>query len=252
LSTLKTIALFLTSPVNLSMLLFLISTLFLLLKYRTWSKVARNAGIVILLIFSQPYSADLLLYPLEHSFTNNQHIKISNSDDYIIYTPACYYSSVGNIPEIARWSECSMQRLTQSAIISKKNNVAIILSGGNFLSDNSVYYAEKAKMYLESLGVDNNLILTSNKGFDTKTEIQSINHLILGKKILLISSATHIQRTRKLLLVNAADVDILAVDFQSSGLLKPYISLPTANALEKSRKALYEYGAIAKNTIFEN
>ncbi len=203
---------------------------------------------ILLILSSQPYSADLILFPLEHNYRGTS--KQSNFDDVdILFTPACYYSTYGDVSEMSRWSECSLQRLTRSAQLSIELQVPVIVTGGNFLHDSFVTYATKAEQLLQSLNIPRENIIVVGRGTNTSEEVASIKHIIAQKRVLLITSATHVKRSKNLLEKSSKSVIAAPVDFHSSGDLTPFIGVPSINAMKRIKIALYEYGARIKQWI---
>lgn len=192
--------------------------------------------------------ADLALYPLEHRYRlANQQNENSNVD--VIFTPACYYFTLGKVTEISRWSECSLQRLVRSAQLSNELQAPVIVTGGNFLHDKSVNYAEKAKQFLLSLNIAAERIIVIGEGTNTAEEIKNIRGFVKDKNVLLVTSATHVKRCKALLEQHRATVVFATVDFHSSGDLTPYLKTPSVDAILRIQKALYEYGASIKQII---
>ena len=87
------------------------------------------------------------------------------------------------------------------------------------------------------------------KGTNTSEEVANIIHLIAGKRVLLVTSATHIKRSTQLIEKWSESVASAPVDFHSSGELKPFLSLPSINAIKRVQIALYEYGARIKQWL---
>lgn len=244
---LKLITLFLISPLNIATTLLVIGLFAAFRKRHFLARYLHVSAFVVLLVFSQPYTAVLLLYPLEYgSSYNEEHILLNYTPDYI-YAPACYYSTTGNKTEVSNFHTCSMQRLIQVARVSRlKPNAQIIVTGGNFLFDKDIFFADKAKELLVSLGIPAERISAVNQGTTTLSEVESIKTLITNKSILAISTATHGKRLTEMLSLHANQVYFYPVDFLSNGELTPFVELPSATALESSRRALYEYGARLK------
>lgn len=189
--------------------------------------------------------SNLLLYPLEHA---NLEAQEKQKTDYIVVL-ACYYNTEGQIPEISRWSHCSLERLVEAVKKHKQTGAIIVLSGGKFLENKDVIYSEKAKHFLISLGVPPSKIISTKTGNNTQKEIRSIKYLIDNKNIVLITSSTHILRVSKELREITNFTDFVPVDYHSDGDLTPYLSLPSITALESTRLALYEYLALVKQAV---
>lgn len=246
---LKQITLILISPLTISVILILVSYAFKRANRLKIGKQISFLGILILLVCSQPWVANVLLYPLEYNSKRYHSSNLTKSD--AIFVPACYYQTQYDLPEVSRWHECSMQRLIQAKILSDELEIPIIVTGGTFLADKDVKYSEKAKQFLEVLGVIPSKIISIPKGTDSQSEVEALKHGFNHLRLVTITSATHHYRLTQLLKNAQINSDIVQVDFQSSGELKPFISVPSILALERTRRAIYEYLAIAKYYVLK-
>ncbi|WP_394221191.1 YdcF family protein [Alteromonas gracilis] len=208
------------------------------------------SSVFVLLVFSQPWVANALLHPLEYNHDAQDSLDDVKYD--AIFVPACYYQTNFELPEISRWHECSLQRLIQAKMLSDEHKLPIIVTGGNFLSDKSVKYSEKAESFLTLLGIAPENIVSIPEGADSLSEVEALSKLYRKKKLITVTSATHRIRIKQMLSQSEVESVIISVDFQSSGELTPFISYPSILALERTRRALYEYLAIAKYQFFEN
>lgn len=234
------------------------SSLFLILAAAITRYIIKNkkvafqlavASIFWLLIWSQPYSADLLLYPLERSDKVTDLKYVGHRDPDYILVLACYYNTEGDVPEISRWSSCSLQRLVQTAVLYTETKSKVIITGGHFLKNKDVSYSEKAQMFLMSLGVPQDKIITTNIGTNTSEEIISASPLVEKTNLLVVTSATHVLRVSKELQNVTKRVTFFPVDYHSGGVLTPYLSPPSLTALEATRSAFYEYLALVKHYL---
>ena len=244
---LKQLALFLINPLNLCVIL-LAASVVLRKRNRGSARVCLISGISILLLSSQFFVSDLLLRPLE-GFAKKQQPQQSS---YAFIAPlACFYDTSSTHIEVSKWSECSLQRLIQAAIEYEKrgnNETKIILTGGYFLHDKSIGYADKAKEFLVSLGIDQEAIIAINNGTSTTEELTYIKQFIENKDTLIISSATHLYRINEQVR-QRANIDLIAVDFISSGVNEFYINYPSPSAIQNCQHALYEYSALLRDRI---
>ena len=249
----KPIALFFVSPLNITVLLAAIAVL---LWRGNKPQTAHRCGLLALtvfIVFSQPYVANLLLYPLEFgSLSVKSEQIVADSSVDVIYVPACYYETKGEITEVARFSPCSLQRLTQAAILAKQTTARVVVTGGHFLADKEVAYADKAKSLLMALGVAADSISAIAEGTTTMEEIVAARELFANKHVLVVSSATHGYRLQAMFTALAKRMDFYPVDYNSNGDLAVFLSIPSASALESSHKSLYEYAAIIKHILTEN
>jgi len=248
LGALQKVFIILSSPLNLFFLLIFATAVLGLVKQSALSKKAIKIAFTLLFVTSQPYFADVILFPLEHKADNKEDYITSEHID-LIFTPACFYSTKGDISEISRWSECSLQRLTRSAQLSIELDRPIIVTGGYFLHDKTVSYAQQASAFLTSLGVKNENIISIPTGTNTKEEIKAVENLVNQKNIILVTSATHSERCMLLLSESRANVFHARVDYLSSGSLTPFLAIPSIDALKRTERALYEYGARIKHEL---
>lgn len=214
-------------------------------KFKRLYKACLYSVISLALLTTQPYFADLLLYPLEHEIAYSESLVELEDTDFIV-SPACYYSTVGKVSEISRWSNCSLQRLVQASKLSKELDKPILVTGGNFLHDPDTNYSQKAYNLLLDLGVSRKNLILVAKGTDTASEVESIKSYINKKNVILVTSATHVKRASLLLSEHCNEINIFPVDFHSSGSLAPFLKIPSANAIRRVEIALYEYGARVK------
>lgn len=245
--SLKHIVLFLISPLNIVIIFFIIG---MLLSSRN-SKIGRSfksCSIILFLLFSQPYVGDLLLYPLEHSHQNAHNQIQKPSPDYILVF-ACYYSTIGKVPDISRWTECSLQRNIEAFKLHALSGVPIIITGGNFLYDPAVNYSEEAKAFFLSLGVKENNIIVTRRGTNTSEELISAKSYLQNSHIWVVSSATHIYRLQNQFDDLKINGTFFPVNHHSRGELVPYLTFPSAAALIKNEHALYEYAALVKQKL---
>ena len=245
---LKPLVLFFVSPLHLVMMALFVGAICHVAGRTAVARRCYLCALSVLVLFSQPYMATLLLYPLEHTYAIPSDERIARAD--VLYVPACYYTTVGSMTEVARFHECSLQRLTQAAIFYHHYQVPIMLTGGNFLMDKNIAFAETSSRLLTTLGVPTDHIVIVNQGTNTQEEVLAIGRHISDKRIIAISSATHQHRVTALLSDFSDDVAFYPVDYLTPGSLTPFIDWPSAIALEKSKRALYEYGARIKFWLY--
>ena len=246
---LREITFFIISPLCLVTAFFAVGLWLLYTSKLNYAKPMLSITLASLMIFSQSWVSSVILYPLEFGFAREE--GAFEAPEYI-YTPACYYSTSGSVPEISRWHECSLQRLLQAKIMSEQYQIPIILTGGNFLFDKSINYSSKAQELLVSLGMPADNIIILSEGTSTFSEIEALKKSYASSNFLVITSATHQKRVEMMLKDLSMHGQIYGVDFQSSGELIPFVTLPSASSLDKTRKAFYEYIALLKYLVFGN
>lgn len=244
----KHIVLFFISPLNLVILFFVLGVL-LSKQQGCAAKTFKFASLFSFFLFTQPYFSDLLLYPLEHKHKYPNVHSNSEKPDYI-FVLACYYSTFGDVPEISRWSECSMQRNIEAFKLYKMTGAPIIISGGNFLHDPDVNYSIRAKDYFLHLGVEEESLIITKIGSNTHEEFVSTAPYLRNSHTWVVSSATHIRRLQKLFSNQNYSALFFPVNHHTKGLLTPYITLPSSRALLNTEIAFYEYAALSKQALF--
>jgi uncharacterized SAM-binding protein YcdF (DUF218 family) len=243
---LKSIALILISPLKFAFICALIG---LALSYFNKTKRAKFFYITAmtwLLVFSQPYVADLLLYPLEHMPILRAQTHPEFTKETKIVALACYFQTRGELPTESRWPECSIHRMLVAARLAKSNQAHMLVTGGNFLEDETVNYAENAAIFFRSQSVPEEHITVLGEGTTTREELQSVKQHAGETPLIIVTSATHRYRVLALAKELQLDVNVVAASFNSSGELTPYLSLPSGYALGAAENAFYEYLAILK------
>ncbi|NVK54065.1 MAG: YdcF family protein [Alteromonadaceae bacterium] len=245
----KEFVVWLTAPLHLITLILGVALLCKLLNRIALARRLVIGALCFFCISSQNYIADLLLHPLER-FTDDKHA--GEAPQYILPLACNYDTELVASNETARYAECSLQRLTQAAVLHRQLSIPIIVTGGHFLADKSKSYAQAASTFLVSLGVPNHLVITIAEGTDTYSELQAATTVIQDDLIIAVSSASHHRRIS--LMAEALQIKFVfsAVDYQGRARLMPYLSLPNRDALEGVQRAIYEYLALLKFHIRSN
>lgn len=241
---LKLIALQLITPLKLSLLLLVISAVLHAMSKQRIATFTKRVALFWVLLWSQPYASDVLLYFVEYKPVKKSE-PFEESPDYILVL-ACYYSTQGNVPEISRWSECSLQRNVEAMRLHYKSQAPIIITGGKFLHNPSVNYSDVAHQFFTSMNIDKSNLIITNEGTNSHEEIISAVKHINNKHIWVVSSASHMYRLKRELAYITASNRFFPVDYHSKGSLRPYITLPSQTALENTRVAMYELMARLK------
>jgi uncharacterized SAM-binding protein YcdF (DUF218 family) len=142
--------------------------------------------------------------------------------------------------------------MLQAIILHKEHQLPIIVTGGNFLTEQDIVFAEEARKFLLNFGVDGDDIIVIGKGWNTRSEVEAVKQLLPKANLLAVTSATHQLRLSYLLSDAGFEHMVENVDYQSSGELAFFLSLPSPTALESVRKAAYEYLAIIKYALYDS
>tara|TARA_Y100001968_G_scaffold329853_1_gene380188 strand:+ start:307 stop:951 length:645 start_codon:yes stop_codon:yes gene_type:complete len=123
-----------------------------------------------------------------------------------------------------------------------------------FFTGGATPYDEESKdegtLYKEhaiSLGIPSDAVLTTNKIFNTAQEAlairRNLNQINSSSEILLVTSAFHMKRAKKLFERQGFIVHPFPVDFKTSKISRwqsPYQWIPNAGSLNRSSRALRE------------
>lgn len=241
---LKLIALQLITPLKLSLILLVLSLILKAISKQRIATFTKRVALFWVLLWSQPYASDVLLHFVEYK-PEPRNEQALQKPDYILIL-ACYYSTQGDVPEISRWAECSLQRNVEAVRLHNRTQAPIIITGGNFLHDSSINYSDVAYDFFTSMDINRKNLIITKKGTNTHEEVLSARKYLENKHVWVVSSATHMYRLERELADIAATTKFFPVDYHSKGSLKPYVTLPSQKALENTRVALYELLARVK------
>ena len=130
----------------------------------------------------------------------------------------------------------------------------LIFTGGNSIFDRKK--TTEGQLYLNDaikLGIDKDSIYITPPVFNTYEEALAINDLFINRinknskhlKIILVTSAFHMQRAKRVFEKNGFNVYPFPVDFQASQPIKfnldPYNYIPNSRSLKNSSKAIREF-----------
>ena len=240
------------SPVFLFLLLLSLSFVFAYFKRYRSARSTLVVCFVLFVLLSQPFVANLLLYPLEFSKLYLDYELQEDENFDLIFVPGCYYSTIGDVPEVSRFHECSLQRLVGALRLWQTNKRAKIIVTGGMLEEEEINFASRSKNLLVSLGVNHESIIALDKGTTTQSEVNAITPYIEDKQLVVVSSATHGIRLIEMLDPLCAELYFSPVDFLSPGIITFELFRPSTHAIRSVNRALYEYLAIIKHKITSN
>lgn len=194
---------------------------------------------VWLFLASQYTFSNWLLAPLEYAYPPLKKTDQTWQHVQYLYTPGCYYYGM-DLPEASNWHQCSLTRLTQTAIMARYRDKPVIVSGGKFLRNKDTIYAEKAKLLLESLtSVE---VTALPVGHNTEQELKALFAFAGDAPIAIITSATHMRR----LLYKAKQIGFthlvpIPVEHLSPPEFDWKLNIPSITSIYHTQRALYEY-----------
>jgi uncharacterized SAM-binding protein YcdF (DUF218 family) len=154
---------------------------------------------------------------------------------------ACNYFEDDDLPFVSRWPNCSLQRNLHAALMYQIHPMPIYLAGGVLGKKDKYSQASHNKAFFESMGIDSTDIFITPIGFNTETEVAALAPQLKGKKISLVTSASHLPRAVKYFEENAIEVLPIPVEHLSRKHVEPVIDLPNASSLYRSERAIHEY-----------
>jgi uncharacterized SAM-binding protein YcdF (DUF218 family) len=101
--------------------------------------------------------------------------------------------------------------------------------------------ASHNQSFFESMGVSDKDIYTVPKGVNTETEVAALAPLLKGKKVALVTSASHLPRAVAYFEFHNIKVLPIPVEHLSRKHIKPVFGLPNAISLYRSERAIHEY-----------
>jgi len=208
-------------------------------------------GVVVALGSSLALVADRMLAPLE-----NQHAALRDADAlrgvrYIVVLGGGHNSD-DRLPDAGRLSEASLARMVEGIRVHRQLvNSRLIFTGGAVFDP--LPHARVMALAAVSLGVDVRNIVMLDKARDTAEEVLEVREMLAQEPFVLVTSAAHMPRA--MFLFRAAGMQPVAAptDYQvkDSGVAHPGDNFPSAGALRRTERAVYEYLGLLWARFFE-
>ncbi len=207
----------------------------------------------LLLIFSLPFTSNLLLRPLE--LYNDNHTRDIAQFSHIkhIVVLGCKHHEEPLQPLVSQIHNCSFKRVVQGVLLyqqlTKLHQTTLYFSGSTGRI-NQIAEANMNAALATQLGVPSHhqIVLASPR--DTYQEAQALAPYLSGKTVALVTSASHFGRAIDYFAQHNINVEPFPVEHLSSQYqgYKPSQFIPSAAALQRSERAMYEYlGRAAKH-----
>jgi hypothetical protein len=198
------------------------------------------------LLCSQFFFSYWLIKPLETAFPPIKAESNKWQSSSAIWVLACYHYDAYTLPLVSQFNHCSIERLVQAANMYRIKPTTIYLTGGNFNINTELNYAEQATKLLQELGVKKLDIRIINKGNSTVSEAKELKAQIKHQLLAVVSSATHGIRLAKILERSKINFVFVPVHYSTKGAISYRLNAPSTEALLRSERAFYEYGALVK------
>jgi uncharacterized SAM-binding protein YcdF (DUF218 family) len=176
-------------PINLVLILLLLSVLFFRRRPRASFKCLISA-FLLLIASSMPVVSDHFMVSIEDDY---EAFTLSNKPvDYIIVLGG-WHGVNDALPVTSQLNSDSLQRLVEVIRIFNLHPEAKIITSGHHNKDN-VSHAQKMEQALILLGIPEHKIITENFPMDTEEEAQLISPRVQGSNVVLVTNADHMPR----------------------------------------------------------
>ena len=203
-----------------------------------------------LLLCSMTYPSIMFIKSLEDDYSV---VKLESNDwkkaDAIVVL-ACNYFEDDNLPFVSRWPNCSIQRNLHATLMYKVYPLPIYIAGGVLGSKDKEPQAFHNRDFYTLMGVEKNDIHVFPLGTNTQTEVEALAPQLKGKRIALVTSASHLTRSLVYFNLHGIDVIPIPVEHLSKIEIEPTIGLPNATSLYRSERAIHEYLGIIYQKVF--
>ncbi|KXI28523.1 YdcF family protein [Paraglaciecola hydrolytica] len=197
--------------------------------------------IVWFFLCSMTYPSVRLVKPLEDQYPVINIESKTWRDAQAIVVLACNYFEDEELPFVSRWPNCSLQRNMHTAMMYQAYPLPIYLAGDVLGHNDKIAQAMHNKQFFEKFGVPAEDIFTIAKGRSTETEVSALVSILDGKKIALVTSASHLPRAVAYFSTLGIDVIPVPVEHFSRRKIEFSLGLPNALSLYRSERAIHEY-----------
>lgn len=233
---LKKIVSFLVQPFGLIITIFIIGLYFLFTKRNMLAKIFLSLSLSLLLLFSYPPFANLLVLPLETKYSKYNY----NNKIRYIHVLGGGFNSDFSQPISSNLMEASLKRVIEGIIIYKQIKDSKIIFTGYKGGKDIPGSIMNAKLAI-ALGVKKEDIIVSTKEKDTKEEaIFTKTLLSVGEEFILVTSATHLSRAMFLFKSEGLNPIPAPTNFKKHK-INSYFVMPNIETLKISQMAVHEY-----------
>ena len=203
----------------------------------------------ILIIFSNGISSSILLKILENPWERLDYSVIEPADGIVVLSGGGIVHHDNT--KIIEWIDPDRFLAGVELYRAKKSNKLIFTRGASPLNSYKLTEGDIYRREAMSMGVPRNDILTTYRVFNTLNEAKAVKKILREKlnsnpnNIILVTSAFHMHRAKRLFEREGISIIPYPVDFKSNKinfqLLKnPLIWIPNAKYLQKSSMAIRE------------
>jgi uncharacterized SAM-binding protein YcdF (DUF218 family) len=209
--------------------------------HKTFFKYCSFVPIIWFFLCSMTYPSVVLIKPLEDQYPVISVESNEWREAQAIVVLACNYFEDDELPFVSRWPNCSLQRNLHAALMYQTHPLPIYLAGDILGHNDLVAQAMHNKQFFEKLGIPSHDIVTISKGNNTETEVSALVSILNGKKIALVTSASHLPRSVTYFSNLGIDVIPVPVEHFSRRKIELSLGIPNALSLYRSERAIHEY-----------
>ena len=202
-------------------------------------------GIVLLICFSFTPSADLIIQPLKSKyppFYKEADPVFDKTVNTVVVLGGGHGTSM-SAPAIGRMNYETMERLLEGIRLYKKIPGSRLLMSGGSTSSRTISTAEIMAQAAMELGISQNDILVEKVSRDTKDQAKAVSEILDGKRIVLVTSSTHMPRS--IALFKKAGMDPIPAPTRSLQqklfYRQPRAYFPSSINIQKVEMAFHEY-----------
>lgn len=195
--------------------------------------------------------ADRLLGPLERHYPALRDMNEVQGIGHVVVLGGGHTSD-GRLPETGQLSDASLARVVEGIRLYRSlENGQLVFTGGAVFDP--VSHAQVMAKAAVSLGTDDERIILLDQAMDTAGEVLAVRELLQKERFVLVTSASHMPRAMFLFQAAgmqpvAAPADYLVKD---AGVSHPGDFFPSAAALRRTERALYEYLGLLWAAFYE-
>jgi uncharacterized SAM-binding protein YcdF (DUF218 family) len=228
-------------PPTFLLLLLVVGFTISFMRFRRLGRIILAVGILFLYLLSISPTADLLLTPLESKYTPLNPERLPRTGTLVVLSGGA--SATDYLPVSSRLTQSSTKRLLEAVrLYHLMDRPKIVITGGS--GNPFAQVAESALMreLLLDLGIPGKRIVIEGKSRNTFENGKAIQQLRLTPPIVLITSASHMERAAKVFKALGIHTLPAPCDFKARwSASDPLRFFPSGGALNTSTAAIYEY-----------
>ncbi|MDY0275061.1 MAG: ElyC/SanA/YdcF family protein [Desulfomicrobium sp.] len=235
---------FVLMPFSICFFLFLLGLVYIFRQRFREAVAPFVLGTLLLYIFSLHSFAGFLIRPLERAYAP---LDLANSEitstavKWVVVLGSGHWSDPDLSP-VAILEEAALFRLVEGLRVANHFSESIlVLSGGKFRDTQSS--AQAMAMAATSMGFDPGRMILLDRPLDTAQEAQQIKDLVGKESLVLVTSASHMLRSMKIMHKQGLSPLPAPVYYRDKG--EPEFFLPYPRNMHTCHLAIHEYLGLA-------